>query len=538
MAPRRILRAGLAALAASCLFAQPPVVQATGVLNAASILETSQAIAPQMLLAIKGQNLAASIAQWDPTTSDAWPTNLAGTTVTFNGILAPLWYVSPTQINLQVPSAVRGMPTADIVVTTAAGSSNPVTATVAPYSLGIFTQDATGCGPGSVLNIHADGSLALNTTLSSFDPLHDVGMAVFFTGFGSFADRQDGVPWTYNPADNLSAGDIFEIAPLYGVPGIQPNQAFKLLYAGPAPDLVGVDQVNIGLYQPNFLFESCHVPLYLTKFNQSASQMVTISVHNGGGACIEPAPNTLGLVTWQKITVLDTESTTSTEGVQIQFLQGQQLFFPNPPLVDSQGCCTTIPTPPMNCQSALPASLSAGPITVSGVTAAPLTVSPQGASGQVTYQAAFPVGTLTGGTYQIAAAGGNDVGAFSSSAAIAQPVTFTNLPPPGSTLSLPFQITWTGGDSLSAIDLTFLITTAGDVETAEFAARASEGSLDIPADILIGPFPSIPFPNGDIELIITQQPVRGVVGYFNAAGLNQGGAQTWKYVWDIRSLTH
>ena len=80
------------------LFAQKPVFQSSDVLNAASLAGGDQSgVAAQMVVAIKGQNLAASTAT---ATISPLPTTLANTSVTFNGTLAPLFYVSPTQINL------------------------------------------------------------------------------------------------------------------------------------------------------------------------------------------------------------------------------------------------------------------------------------------------------------------------------------------------------------------------------------------------------------------------------------------------------
>jgi uncharacterized protein (TIGR03437 family) len=68
-------------------------------------------------VSVYGTGLAASTTPW----SGNFPTVLAGTSVTIDSQPAYLWFVSPTQINLQVPSdAATG--TVPVVVTTAAGS--------------------------------------------------------------------------------------------------------------------------------------------------------------------------------------------------------------------------------------------------------------------------------------------------------------------------------------------------------------------------------------------------------------------------------
>jgi hypothetical protein len=385
--------------------------------------------------------------------------------------------------------------------------------------------------------VHYDGSMEVNTTLDSFDPQQDAALAVFFTGLGGFADVKDGVPWSYNSGDNLASGGTQAIVPMFGIPGIQQNQPLKLLYAGPAPGDVGVDQVNVVHYDTAELFQGCKVPLYVANYNGNASQLVNISVHNGGGACVEPPADTLGLVTWQKTTTSDANSTLSTESVQVQFLGGQQLLLPAAPTVGGISCCIALATPPLNCEAAVLASLDAGALTVSGVTAAPISLTPQDRNGIGLYSVALPVGAIEGGAYRIVAAGGQDVGAFSATATIAAPITITAAPLPGSTLVLPSEVTWTGGDDLSAIDITLKVTTSLGLSTIDITSLASAGSLTIPESACFSLLPC-PVPSGGVEILITQQPVGGSVGLFSATGLNEGGAQTWNYVWDFKGLKH
>ena len=201
---------------------QKPVIQSGGVQNAGSFVSSDPpAISPQMLVTIRGENLAVStvVASVTPL-----PTNLAGATVTFNGIAAPLLYASPAQINAQVPSALRplldtGGRSVSIVVTTPSGSSDPVNAYADSPQFGIFTQGATGCGQAVAFNIHSDGrDISMNTPENSFDPENDLGLAIFLTGIGAFPDRVDGVPWTFNPADNLISPSWVLLGVFFGVP--------------------------------------------------------------------------------------------------------------------------------------------------------------------------------------------------------------------------------------------------------------------------------------------------------------------------------
>lgn len=99
------------AATAEITIASPTAMVVSGITSAASF---QKAFAPGMVVALFGQNLATSTP--NPPASPL-PIQLAGTTVTLNGIAAPLYYVSPTQINLQIPYAIPVNTTAIVKVT-------------------------------------------------------------------------------------------------------------------------------------------------------------------------------------------------------------------------------------------------------------------------------------------------------------------------------------------------------------------------------------------------------------------------------------
>jgi len=81
------------------------------------------------------------------------PQSLDGTSVTVNGKTAYLGYISPTQVNIETPDDTAVGPV-NVVVTTASGSSSPVTLNLAAYAPGLFPS-----GQGSYIAAqHADGS--------------------------------------------------------------------------------------------------------------------------------------------------------------------------------------------------------------------------------------------------------------------------------------------------------------------------------------------------------------------------------------------
>ncbi len=102
-----------------------PAITSGGVVPIDSPINT---ISSGAWISIYGNNLADTTATW----TGNFPTSLGGTSVTVDGKQAYLWYVSPTQINLQVPED-SNTGTVDVVVTTAEGSSTS-TATLATYS--------------------------------------------------------------------------------------------------------------------------------------------------------------------------------------------------------------------------------------------------------------------------------------------------------------------------------------------------------------------------------------------------------------------
>ena len=73
------------------------------VVNAASY---GNAIAPDSLATIFGSNLAPATASATLDANGQLPTELASIRVEFNGVAAPLFYVSPGQINLVVPGGL------------------------------------------------------------------------------------------------------------------------------------------------------------------------------------------------------------------------------------------------------------------------------------------------------------------------------------------------------------------------------------------------------------------------------------------------
>jgi uncharacterized protein (TIGR03437 family) len=93
-----------------------PTINAGGVVP---VYSSSTTIEPGSWVSIYGNNLAAGTSVWN----GDFPTLLGGTSVTINNKPAYLWFVSPTQINLQAPTdSATG--SVLVSVTTATGSAS------------------------------------------------------------------------------------------------------------------------------------------------------------------------------------------------------------------------------------------------------------------------------------------------------------------------------------------------------------------------------------------------------------------------------
>src|SRR5437867_12332880 len=99
--------------------AAPPVLSSDGPVNAASFARGS--LAPGSEAVVYGQNLAGEIRI---ATQAPLPLFLGGPSLYLNGMAAPLLFVSPTQINFQIPWELAGLTSATIVAIVDAVVSN------------------------------------------------------------------------------------------------------------------------------------------------------------------------------------------------------------------------------------------------------------------------------------------------------------------------------------------------------------------------------------------------------------------------------
>jgi uncharacterized protein (TIGR03437 family) len=119
----------------------PPSVSAGGVLTARSY-GGEPAAAPGSWIEIYGTNLAGSTREWTAPefTGRRAPVSLDGTSVAIAGTAAFVSFVSPGQVNAQVPTSLGPGPH-PLVITTAAGTAPPVTLTLEAARAGVLAPE-------------------------------------------------------------------------------------------------------------------------------------------------------------------------------------------------------------------------------------------------------------------------------------------------------------------------------------------------------------------------------------------------------------
>ena len=197
----------------------PPEI--TAVTNAGSY--SSAAISPGSLISIFGSGLAALTAN---ASSNPLPMSLADTSVTVNGIPAPLLFQSPTQLNAQLPWETLVGP-ASVVVRTRGASSAALKITVQPAAPGLFT-DAGGYAAA----LNADGSVNSKANPAAAGSV----ISVFFTGLGAVTTAVD------DGAAPVAGQIVFALSRVAASIGGSPAQ---IEFAGLAPLYPGLAQINL-----------------------------------------------------------------------------------------------------------------------------------------------------------------------------------------------------------------------------------------------------------------------------------------------------
>ncbi len=229
---------------------------------------TGSTLASEAIASAFGQGLAAST---QVATTVPLPTTLAGATlrVTDSGgteRLAPLFFVSPGQINYLIPSGVRSGP-ATVKVTSGSTVLAAGAVQIEPVSPGLFAANENGRGVAAALAVRvlSDGSQVTQAVFQQNAPAGS--RAAVPIDFGAPTDQVILVLFGtgIRGLSSLSALSV-RISDVNG----------EVLFAGPQAAFVGLDQVNVRL--PRSLMGRGEVEVLLTVDGKTANK---VTIHTG-----------------------------------------------------------------------------------------------------------------------------------------------------------------------------------------------------------------------------------------------------------------
>jgi uncharacterized protein (TIGR03437 family) len=232
----------------------PP--QITSVVNAA---DGRSDIAPGGLISVYGTQLSPINMA---TAEIPLPTALANSCLSVNGLPMPVLFVSPNQVNAQMPFQAIGNVT--LILRTPGGQSHNYNLVVVPNAPSVFLSGAAGPGTNTPTVVRNDD----NELVTNSHPVHrksDTALVIYLTGLGpTTPEVGTGLPAPSNPLA------ISVLQPTVTLGGEQ----LPLLFSGLAPGLVGVNQINVSV--PFNVPTGMSVPLVITQGTVSTSIPVRV----------------------------------------------------------------------------------------------------------------------------------------------------------------------------------------------------------------------------------------------------------------------
>jgi uncharacterized protein (TIGR03437 family) len=238
----------------------PPPARAQSTITVVSAANYAARVAQEAIVSGFGSGMASAALG---ATSTPLPTTLGGTTVKVRDAAgverdAPLFYVSPTQINFQIPpGTAAGVASVAVKLNGATAATGAVeVAAVAP---GVFTADSSGKG------LAAANVLRVRNGAQTYEP-----MVRYDAGLGQMVAV---------PIDmGVETDQVFLL--LYGTGFRKRNMsapvactvggvAAEVTYAGEQPQFVGLDQINVKL--PRAAASGREVDIALTVDGQAAN---------------------------------------------------------------------------------------------------------------------------------------------------------------------------------------------------------------------------------------------------------------------------
>ncbi|MDP8981471.1 MAG: hypothetical protein M3O35_12875 [Acidobacteriota bacterium] len=545
----RAVRAAVFLLTVSA-FAQPPLIFNRGIFNAASFMPAgipAGAIARGSIFSVFGARLGPS----QPFSANSFPLGNTLNGVALNVIQGsttvsaiPL-YVSASQINAIMPSnAPLGAASIQVVVNGSAGNLHPVQ--IASSDFGVFTAVGIGIGPGILQNFIAADNQPINSP--TITATYGQAITLWGTGLGPVTGGDNVAP----KAGNLPVQtEVF-------VGGV----SAPLLYSGRTPCCAGVDQIVFTV--PASAPSGCWVPVYVRTGGTTVSNVVTMAIQPSGGACttdILPQitsavvkGGTFGLAivvrgtTRHDVGTLAPVDATADYHASFAFSAKPGPFPFNPAIAfPPSGTCTAYtlqgdilngdplpgqlpPVPPLDMGAALVLTGPRGTTTLNSTFLGLLDAKVGFLGGSISNNILPSSLILDPGSYTIAGTGGMDVGPFSTSFSIPQPLVWTNR----NQLTLinraqPLTLSWSGGDSGQVVVIVGYGEDLPTNSSAAFACIAPPGatSFTVPPAIMSNIPPGRPNPLQSNAVLYVGVMAGSSVQKINAKGLDQGLTESY-----------
>jgi len=211
----------------------PPVSSTAAFVSAANT--PGNALAPRSIATLYGTNLAPFVSLAD--SAPPLPTSLAGTSLTLSGNTLPLFFVSPGQINFQLPFITVSGPTTFPMTITNGQLSSTINVTLTPYSPSLFTTNSQGTGQAAALVNSTSIIVAPTGKFPGSRPAaKNEFIQLYCTGLGDVTNRPNlGAPSPSNPLAATIAPPTVTIGAIQVTP----------VFSGLSPGFVGLYQVNL-----------------------------------------------------------------------------------------------------------------------------------------------------------------------------------------------------------------------------------------------------------------------------------------------------
>ena len=207
---------------------QAPVLAPNGILNNLNPL-VGGALAPGTVARAFGSGLTTSQNPVSPGTTPL-PTQFQNTQLIVGGFVAPLYFLSSAQLNVEIPAELAALQQYPAVGVVNNALSLPVQITVVPAAPGVAAYM-----DGSVEAEHSDFSL-----IDSNSPAHPgESIVIYLVGMGPTnpAVKSGAAAPGLNPGDTLAAATVQPVVKVN-------NQTAQIQFAGLTPGAIGLYQIN------------------------------------------------------------------------------------------------------------------------------------------------------------------------------------------------------------------------------------------------------------------------------------------------------